>query len=70
MTEFTKLSVKMNEATADALRSIAKDHGISITEAVRRCISLYHFLDNERNEGRQVLIRDYYVSEDRLVTRF
>lgn len=70
MSEFVRLNVNVNEDTANALRQIAKDQGVSITEAVRRCISLYHFLDTERSQGREIVIRDHYAREDRIVTRF
>lgn len=53
-----RLSVNMNPETADALREIAKAHGISITEAVRRAVSVAHFVEQQSREGKSVQIED------------
>ncbi|MBT2565093.1 CopG family transcriptional regulator [Arthrobacter sp. ISL-85] len=52
--ELVRLSVNLNKETADALKEMAKEHGISFTEAVRRAISVYKFIDDEVHEGRKV----------------
>lgn len=52
--ELVRLSVNLNKETADALKDMAREHGISFTEAVRRAISVYKFIDDEVHEGRKV----------------
>ncbi len=53
-----RLSVNMNVATADALKALATQRGVSYTETVRRAISIAHYLDREQRAGRTILIRD------------
>lgn len=52
--KLVRLSVNLNQETADALKEIAADSGVSLTEAVRRAISVYKFVDDEREAGRRV----------------
>ncbi len=54
--DLTRLSVNMNQETADALKKYADKHGVSYTEAVRRAISLLHFIEGERSTGATILI--------------
>lgn len=61
----TRLSVNMNLDTANALRELAHQRGISYTEAVRRAISIYYFLDNETRKGRHIIISDQLDINDR-----
>lgn len=53
-----RLSVNMNVETADALRKIADAHGISVTEAVRRAVSVAHFVEEQTRQGKSVQIED------------
>lgn len=53
-----RLSVNMNPETADALREIAKAYGVSITEAVRRAVSVAHFVEQQSRDGKSVQIED------------
>lgn len=50
----TRLNVNLNQETADALRLVAEQRGISFTEAVRRAISVYKFVEDELAEGHRV----------------
>lgn len=50
-----RLGVNLNQETADALRAYAGAHRISITEAVRRCVAITVFVDQEVREGRRVI---------------
>lgn len=52
--EITRLSVNINQDTANALRSLAERQGVSMTEVVRRAISLAVFVDEEIRAGRQI----------------
>lgn len=49
-----RLNINMNEETAAALRELAQEKQISITEAVRRAISVYKFVEDEIAEGRKI----------------
>lgn len=49
-----RLNINMNEETAAALRELAQRKQISITEAVRRAISVYKFFEDELAEGRKI----------------
>jgi len=50
----TRLNVNLNAETAEALKEIAEHRGISFTEAVRRAISVYKFIDDETQEGHRI----------------
>ena len=52
--KLVRLSVNLNQETADALKEIAEETGISLTEAVRRAISVYKFVDDEIDAGHRV----------------
>lgn len=56
--EFIRLNVNLNQDTADALKRIAGERNISFTEAIRRVISVYHFVSEEQHNGRHVEVRD------------
>lgn len=49
-----RLNINMNEQTASALRDLAQRHQVSITEAVRRAISIYKFFSEELAAGRKI----------------
>lgn len=52
--ELTKLSVNINKDTADAIKEMAEARGISITEVIRRAISIAVFIYEETRAGRQI----------------
>ena len=56
--DYTRLSVNINDATAEQLRRVAKDRGINITEAVRRAIALLAFIEDEVQAQHQVQVVD------------
>ena len=53
-----RLNVNLNRETAEALKEIAEERGISATEAVRRAISIYKYIDDEVQDGRKVITSD------------
>lgn len=57
-TKSVRLSVNMNPETAEALKEIAERNGISVTEAVRRAISVAHFIEAQAREGKSIQIED------------
>lgn len=65
MGTFIRLSVNMNLETAAALRTIATNKGASFTEMVRRCISVYKYLEDERLRGNKLYLVDENSNERR-----
>jgi len=53
-----RLSVNINAQTARVIKSIAKDSNISITEVIRRAISVAYFLYGESRSGRKIVVTD------------
>ena len=53
-----RLSVHINEESAETLRQVAAYYGINTTEAVRRAIGLLRFFEDERARGSEILVRD------------
>lgn len=54
--QLVRLTVKLSRSVADALRTLAEKHGATMTEEVRRALSLWKFLDDSRETGWAVLI--------------
>ncbi|MCA1671784.1 MAG: hypothetical protein LC799_06125, partial [Actinobacteria bacterium] len=52
----TRLSVNISTATADALREVSHDKGVSMTEAVRRLIGYGIVVYRAVRDGGEVLI--------------
>ena len=57
-TKSIRLSVNMNSETAEALKELAERNQISVTEAVRRAISVAHFIEEQSRAGKSVQIED------------
>lgn len=53
-----KISANLSVQVVEALKSIAKDRGISMTEALRRAIGTEKFLLDADKEGSKILIED------------
>lgn len=49
-----RLNINMNEETAAALLELSQRKQISITEAVRRAVSIAKFFEDELAEGRKI----------------
>jgi hypothetical protein len=58
MSDLVRLSVNLNQETAAALRELAQTKGITYGEAIRRAISIYSFIDKEKQQGRKILLSD------------
>lgn len=54
----TRLSVNINDETADALRQLAEEDGTTITEVVRRAVSVYKFFDDAKDAGKTIQLID------------
>ena len=51
-----KVTVNLPEETVDAIKSIAADRGITVTEAMRQVIENQRYLHQEVKTGGKVLI--------------
>ena len=51
-----RLSVNLNPEIADELKAYAKRKGVSITEAVRRAITILAFVDETQRRGASLNI--------------
>ena len=51
----TRLSVNINDETAAALRDLAKRRQTTVTEVVRRAVSVYKFVEDEVVDGDKTL---------------
>ncbi len=49
-----RLNVNLNAETAAVLKQLTEERGISFTEAVRRAISVYNYIDGEVRSGRRI----------------
>ena len=65
----TRLNVNINDETAAALRQLAEDEGTTVTEIVRRAVSVYKFFEDARDEGQsiQLVTKDEKVTSIQLV---
>ena len=69
MAEHVKISANLPKSVVDALRSIADQQGISMTEALRRAISTEKFLIDAAANDSKVLIEDKDKTVRQLVLR-
>lgn len=54
----TRLSVNINDETARALRELAEQDETTVTEIVRRAVSVYRFFDEARDKGQTIQLVD------------
>jgi hypothetical protein len=64
-TALTRLNVNLNQETAAALKEIAARENISLTEAVRRAIAIFKFVEDEQAVGRKIQTMDANESNKR-----
>ena len=55
----------MSAKTAKNLKQLADEKGISLTEVVRRAITVYESIENEVKDGKILLIHDPITGKDR-----
>ncbi len=58
MPEYQRLSVNINNESAEILRQVTADRGITTTEAVRRAIGLLGFFEAARKSNSKVVVED------------
>jgi len=51
-----RLSVNLAPSVAEALKSTAQKHGVSITEAVRRAVALWKLVSDSQAKGQRVML--------------
>lgn len=57
-TEKTKLTVNLSEEVNNALKALAEEKGVTLTEVLRQAISLEQFLSKEVKEGKKIILED------------
>lgn len=60
----TRLSVNITDDTAKALRDLAKVNQTSVTDIVRRAVSVYKLVDEETRDGKVMQL----VADDEVIT--
>ncbi len=56
--ESQRLSVNINPETATKLRELAEKRDVSVTEAVRRAVSIAAYIEGEFAKGNTILIKN------------
>lgn len=55
----TRLNININDETATALRELAKERGTSVTDVVRRAVSVYKFVEDQlADESKELQFHD------------
>jgi hypothetical protein len=58
-----RITVALTPQTGEALQRLTERASLSKTDATRRAITLYEFIDAQLRAGREVLIRDRKTGE-------
>jgi len=58
MPNYQRLSVNINEESAEILRRVSAERGITITEAIRRAVGLLGFFEDARKNDAKIRIED------------
>jgi hypothetical protein len=58
MPDYQRLSVNINSESAEILRRVTAERGITTTEAVRRAIGLLGFFEETLKNGSKILVED------------
>lgn len=59
-----RLHINVNEQTSDALRDLAKRRDITLTETLRRAISILKFIEDDViDENKELHLRDNHTGE-------
>ena len=54
--DVVRLSINLAPDVAHVLKSLAKSKRINVTEAVRRAIAVWNFLENEHAKGNKIAV--------------
>lgn len=66
----TKITVSLTDEAAEAVETMAEEAGISVSEAIRRAISMQRFFNTELKQGSTVLLRDKNGDTERITFVF
>lgn len=64
----TRLSVNINDETAAALKQMADRRQTTVTEVVRRAVSVYKFIEDEVVDGDKTLKLVTQTGDETVVT--
>ncbi len=64
-----KVSVNLPEESVQALKAMAKRDNVTMTEALRRSISLQQFVEDAQSKGDNILVESPDNTIQRLVIR-
>ncbi|WP_157548650.1 ribbon-helix-helix protein, CopG family [Nonomuraea candida] len=53
---FVRLSVNLSHETADTFKTLAERKGLSFTEAIRRAITIWKFVEDQLSQGHELAI--------------
>jgi hypothetical protein len=56
--ETVRLSINLSPAAADNIRSYSKRKGVSVTEAIRRAISVLAYIDAAQDRGASINVSE------------
>ena len=60
----TRLNINVNDETAAALQELAAKRGTTLTEVVRRAVSVYKFVEDEVVDGGKTIeLKDKHSGE-------
>lgn len=64
-TDTVRLNININDQVADALRQMSKKRRVSVTEIIRRAVSMLFFIEKEVEAGStlQVVSKDGHIRE-------
>ena len=55
---YHKISANLSDEVLEVLKEIAERKNVTLTEVLRRAVSVFKVVDDALNEGQQVLLRD------------
>lgn len=53
---FVRLSVNLSHETADTFKTLAERKGLSFTEAIRRAITIWKFVEDQLSQGHELAV--------------
>ena len=67
---YQKISINLSEDVIKALKEMAQQDNVTMTEAIRRAISTQKFLDDAQRRGKAILLEDIETKQvERIIFR-
>jgi hypothetical protein len=63
---YTRLSVNLSLDTAEVLKGLARRKGITITDAIRRAIAVWSFVEDELDKGNRIAVVERVNGSERV----